>query len=278
MTEIDPNNIAPNILQWVEESLKIDHPPPMIRDRLKHYGYTTETIKGVMKDKYPEEDIQMNFCYDYAALANPRLVQDPAAVGAVAVDTPAMQLYIIEDFINRDACDELAALCRKYCEPSTTDLGRTIKRTSSTCYLAGGHGAVVDMINTKMAETIGINNNYSEGVQGQVYTVQQEFKRHVDYQTEETIMELHRQSRLNGQRTWTFTVYLNNPRRGGETEFTDIGISIEPKPGKAVIWNNLLPNGQPNSLAMHRGCPVGKGSKVILTKWFRQHGFGNVFL
>eukprot|EP01129_Flabellula_baltica_P011925 TRINITY_DN5308_c0_g1_i2.p1 TRINITY_DN5308_c0_g1~~TRINITY_DN5308_c0_g1_i2.p1 ORF type:complete len:270 (+),score=56.72 TRINITY_DN5308_c0_g1_i2:668-1477(+) len=74
-----------------------------------------------------------------------------------------------------------------------------------------------------------------------------------------------------GQRTWTFMIYLNDVEEGGETEFTEIGEVFTPQKGRAVIWNSLLPDGTPNYHSMHKGSPVIKGEKAIITKWFRMN-------
>jgi prolyl 4-hydroxylase len=36
--------------------------------------------------------------------------------------------------------------------------------------------------------------------------------------------------------------------------------------------NNLLPDGRPNPATLHQGMKVRKGTKYVLTKWFRQRG------
>ena len=64
-------------------------------------------------------------------------------------------------------------------------------------------------------------------------------------------------------------VFLNEVEQGGETHFTDIGIQIEPKTGVLLIWNNALPDGSPNESTIHAGTPVLKGTKYIITKWYR---------
>jgi prolyl 4-hydroxylase len=46
----------------------------------------------------------------------------------------------------------------------------------------------------------------------------------------------------------------------------------------ALLWNNLLPDGSPNKETMHAGEPVTSGHKIIITKWFRVHGHGPVYL
>ena len=60
----------------------------------------------------------------------------------------------------------------------------------------------------------------------------------------------------------------------GGTQFAVIGKTFQPRKGRAVIWNNLYPDGTPNYATLHSGMPVLRGHKVIITKWFRERGTG----
>ena len=74
-----------------------------------------------------------------------------------------------------------------------------------------------------------------------------------------------------GQRTWTAMLYLNEPEDGGATRFKAIGKTIQPETGKLLAWNNLLPDGSPNAATLHQGMKVRRGTKYIITKWFREY-------
>ena len=65
-------------------------------------------------------------------------------------------------------------------------------------------------------------------------------------------------------------IYLNQPEDGGATRFKTIGKTIQPETGKLLAWNNLLPDGRPNPATLHQGMKVRRGTKYILTKWFRR--------
>ena len=43
-----------------------------------------------------------------------------------------------------------------------------------------------------------------------------------------------------------------------------------PERGKLLAWNNLLPDGRPNPATLHQGMKVRRGTKYVLTKWFRE--------
>ena len=63
-------------------------------------------------------------------------------------------------------------------------------------------------------------------------------------------------------RAFVFSVYLNNVKEGGETEFLHFSKRVKPKTGRIVIW----PAGMPY---IHRGNPPLSGEKYILTSWMR---------
>ena len=63
--------------------------------------------------------------------------------------------------------------------------------------------------------------------------------------------------------------YLNEPERGGATAFPQLEYQVEPRRGMLLMWNNMRPDGTPNIDTLHAGRPVEKGTKYIITKWFR---------
>jgi len=75
---------------------------------------------------------------------------------------------------------------------------------------------------------------------------------------------------LAGERELTVMLYLNAPDQGGGTRFRDLGIEVAARPGRLVVWNNLLVDGTCNPRMIHAGTPVRKGRKCILVTWIRQ--------
>jgi hypothetical protein len=61
-------------------------------------------------------------------------------------------------------------------------------------------------------------------------------------------------------RAFVFSIYLNDVKEGGETEFLHFSKRVKPKTGRIVIW----PAGFPY---LHRGNPPLSGEKYILTSW-----------
>ena len=63
-------------------------------------------------------------------------------------------------------------------------------------------------------------------------------------------------------RAFVFSIYLNDVKEGGETEFLHFSQRIKPKTGRIVIW----PSGFPY---VHRGNPPLSGEKYSLTSWLK---------
>jgi len=64
----------------------------------------------------------------------------------------------------------------------------------------------------------------------------------------------------NEPRAFVFSVYLNDVKEGGETEFLHFSKRVQPKTGRIVIWPAAFPY-------LHRGNPPLDGEKYILTSW-----------
>ena len=78
----------------------------------------------------------------------------------------------------------------------------------------------------------------------------------------------------SGDRKRTYLIYLDAPQRGGETHFRALNITVAPKPGRLVVWENLLPSGQCDHAMIHGGLEVRKGTKTTLVTWERERSLG----
>jgi len=181
------------------------------------------------------------------------------------------ELYTVDDFLDADECAGIVKLILAQLRPSTISAPPggsydTTFRTSRTCDLSDALPEVA-RLDARICAAIGFDKSLAEPTQGQHYEVGQVFKTHTDFFKP---YELERFTMGNlGQRTWTFMIYLNDPRGGGETEFPDLGMKVTPKLGRAVVWNNLFETGQGNDTTRHQSLPVTAGTKTIITKWFR---------
>lgn len=198
------------------------------------------------------------------------------------IDTPngSAEIYTIDNFLSSDECQDIVDIARKTLKRSMVtihgekfhhvyDEFRTSK--SGDLYLADAD--IAHRIDLKICKLMGISPKHSEPIEAQWYDVNQEFRPHYDWFPEDSPgFEAYVQHL--GQRTWTVMIYLNDVEQGGQTLFTELLLACDPKPGMAVIWNNLKKDGSPNPATMHWGRPVEEGYKVIVTKWFREKGKG----
>ena len=148
------------------------------------------------------------------------------------------------------------------------DQGIAEFRTSETCNLDPSEPVVAE-VDRAIAELLGIPLGLSEPRQGQRYAPGQEFKPHTDT-FEPTGADYYLHCAESGNRSWTAMIYLNEPEEGGATRFRTIGKTIHPETGKLLAWNNLLADGRPNPATLHQGMKVRRGTKYIVTKWFRE--------
>jgi prolyl 4-hydroxylase len=190
------------------------------------------------------------------------------------LETDKAHFYLLEDFLSADECDELIRRIRRDSRASTiTNPSEPDKyfRTSKTSNLSENADAFVQDIERRIAEYMGFEPERSEGIQGQYYQVGEEFKAHTDY-FEPGTDEYRTFAGAEGQRTWTFMIYLNTVEAGGQTEFLRLGTTVTPRRGLAVIWNSLRADGSVNPDTLHWAKPVIRGEKFIITKWFRTQG------
>lgn len=190
--------------------------------------------------------------------------------GIQRVPTGKLELFILRRFLDPETCAALIERIDERRRPSeiADDIGIAKFRTSETCDL-DWRDVVVRAVDHRIAQLLGLDLSASEPLQGQRYAPGQEFKPHTDT-FEPGGYDFLLYTAQSGQRTWTAMIYLNEPDEGGATRFKTIGKTVRPETGKLVVWNNLLPDGRPNPATLHQGMKVRRGTKYVLTKWFRE--------
>ena len=241
-------------------------------DRLRKLGYSDRSILAGFEQVRPRGNSLVG-----GAVNNPPLLQrNPPNLRRI--HHGQLDLYTLEGFLNHGECERIIALVGHHLRPSIVSYVSDDKsfRTSKTAELCHLRSPVALNLDAKICKTLGFRTQYSEGIQAQRYDEGEQFKPHRDYY-EPGSERYNRYAGVRGNRTWTFMVYLNEGMEGGGTRFTEIDLTITPRLGMALLWNNLNADGSPNPATMHCGEPVIKGHKIIVTKWFRVHGDGPVF-
>ncbi|MCL6684706.1 prolyl hydroxylase family protein [Sphingomonas alba] len=209
----------------------------------------------------------------YRAEAGRKGRESLAARGARQLHSEKAEIYLVEDFFEAGLCERLVALTDGGCIPSELFVGHAYEeyRTSQTCNLPPDDPAVVEA-DTLIDALLQAEPSHGEPLQGQRYAPGQHYRMHPDffYVDQAYWPQVDRQG---GQRTWTAMAYLNEPEAGGATRFPYLDLTVTPKRGMLLAWNNMITDGSPNNWTMHQGCDVEAGTKYIVTKWYREKPF-----
>lgn len=197
-----------------------------------------------------------------------------ARPGVQRAPSDKLELFQLRDFLPPERCAELIARIDEERRPSTLadPNGDAYFRTSETCDLSRDL-PVVKELEAMLFALNGIDPAHGEPVQGQRYAEGQEFKPHCDYFNPGG-QDWEKYTSVAGQRTWTFMIYLNAVAAGGATRFRCIDKTFRPEVGKLLAWNNRRPDGSVNPNTLHHGMKVRRGTKYVITKWYREKEWG----
>ena len=193
-----------------------------------------------------------------------------ASPGVERMPADDVQFYTHPGFLPDADCARLVAMIDAQRRPSTllSDRSGPEFRTSESCDM-DRWSPDVRPIDEGIAALLGIVPANGETMQGQRYAPGQHFRAHHDYFAEsESYWQ--KMKATGGQRTWTAMIYLNDVAEGGATWFPRAGLRVAPKRGLLLAWNNMAADGSPNEQTLHEGTPVVRGTKYIVTKWFRE--------
>ncbi len=200
-----------------------------------------------------------------------RLMADPAVERLPAEQA---EVWAVGDFVDPNECEQLIAMIDRTAEPSAVlDHGyNEVWRTSYSGNVDRGD-SFVRMIERRIDDLLGLPHEWGETMQGQRYTPGQEFREHMDwFWTKAPYFKT--EARRGGQRSYTAMIYLNDVEQGGETAFINLGLSVPPQRGVLLAWNNGSLDGSLNNFTLHAGTPVARGTKYIVTKWYRTRTWG----
>jgi prolyl 4-hydroxylase len=198
-------------------------------------------------------------------------VRERLAANPIVWKAPVEQaeVFAIGDFMTVEECQRMMAMIDAVARPSSV-FDMTYSDGFRTSYSGDvdPHDPFVKKIDRRIDDLLGVEPSWGETIQGQRYMPGQEFQSHHDwFHPNTSYWEV--ETRIGGQRAWTAMVYLNTVDEGGHTDFNELGMAMEPKPGVLLLWNNAKPDGMPNPATLHAGRPVVRGSKYVITKWYR---------
>lgn len=226
------------------------------------------TPEDLAREAPPEDQAALAACGERV---RQRLAADP---GAYRLPTDRAELFAFGDFLSPAECERLIALVDACAKPSAVfDFPTDEQFRTSYSGDVERSDPLIRMVERRIDDLLGFAPDHGETVQGQRYQPGQQFKAHCDWFW--TIADYWPgESRRGGQRAWTAMAYLNAVEEGGATEFPRLGLSIQPRQGALLVWNNALPDGRPNIDTLHAALPVVRGTKYVITKWYRTRRWG----
>jgi prolyl 4-hydroxylase len=179
------------------------------------------------------------------------------------------ELWVVEHFLNAVECGRLMSMTDTVARPSEA-YALSYDSGVRTSYSGDvdPRDPFIRKLQRRIDDLLGLESSMGETIQGQRYMPGQEFKAHIDWFPPNS-PAWQREKVHGGQRAFTVMAYLNPVEEGGETDFPKLDIAVRPHAGALLIWNNADENGVPNPLTAHAGNPVIRGTKYIITRWYR---------
>jgi prolyl 4-hydroxylase len=192
----------------------------------------------------------------------------------VASVTP--RVLLIPSFLSDFECEEIINLARpntlasKVGDPNAGGATVSSTRTSKNSWIPRSKNAITETLTLRAADLMKIDEKLlrsdilSEDLQVVHYTAGQKYDPHNDWGG----------AGKSESRFLTLLIYLNDmdgPNAGGETAFpkgADLqGFQVTPRKGSAVLFYNLLEDGNGDDLALHSAQPVVRGEKWAANFW-----------
>ncbi len=184
-------------------------------------------------------------------------------------------IFKIDNFLSHAECNYIISNSKKDLAPAQVTGDSVDYRTSRTAPVTPTESTPKQLLwrildlDVRISNCINIHPSLGEPTEFEYFQSGEFFKPHTDYFDAANQQEYEQYALTGGQRTITFTIFLNTVEKGGETFFPALNAQIKPEKGMALIWNNLNEDGTPNELTLHEEKPVLKGYKSMVTKWFR---------
>ena len=192
--------------------------------------------------------------------------------------TQSPRAYRLRGFLTNEECEHLIALAEKAIRPSTTvdpETGEHIiveARSSSGTYFTLRQTEIIASIEERLASLTRLAVENGEGLQVLNYQIGQQYLPHFDF-FDPALKGSAIVLACGGQRVATCLMYLNEVEEGGETHFPEVDHRVKPSKGDALLFYNVLPDGEVDRMSLHASLPVLTGEKWVATKWIREREY-----
>jgi prolyl 4-hydroxylase len=130
-------------------------------------------------------------------------------------------------------------------------------------------GCLHFLVQARMAECCGMALTHFEAPAVLHYDVGEQITPHFDF-IDPRLPDYQQQVRVQGQRSYTFLIYLNDAYEGGKTTFPELGIRHRGSIGEGLLFANIDAHDNPDLRMLHAGEPPTCGEKWILSQFIRR--------
>ena len=192
---------------------------------------------------------------------------------SMSLESP--RVAVIEDALTPAECASFIELGKEKLRAITVvnaddggDIEHEARRGKFTSFVRG-QDDFVRRIESRIAKLTSWPVDNGEGFQLIHYGPGDEYRAHYDW-FDPALPGSAYHMRAGGQRVATMIFYLNQPERGGGTQFPWLsGLTVSAVPGRALYFENIDGAHAIDQRVQHAGMPVERGEKWIVTKWLR---------
>lgn len=172
-------------------------------------------------------------------------------------------------FLSSAECQHLANISVRSLRPSTVfdpatgrQIANPIRSSEGTVIGPAQEDLIVQAICRRIAKATETDFAQGEPISILRYGPGQEYRPHFDAIPS-----------AGNNRIKTVLMYLNDSYSGGETDFPELGVVVQPKAGDALVFDGLEEDGSTLILSRHAGLPILSGQKWVATRWIRERRY-----
>lgn len=183
-------------------------------------------------------------------------------------------IFTIDSLLSEIECEYIKFIASPFMresmtvDPITKQFVRDTIRTSYSATIDWlSEDPVINLIMQKCCLQFNEPAENSEILHVLHYSIGEEYKPHYDFFGG---LEEQENFKPEQQRIKTICLYLNDVESGGATGFPKLDLTVTPKKGNAIFFENInTENKQPYIESLHSGEPIINGEKWLATLWIR---------
>jgi prolyl 4-hydroxylase len=277
--------ITDELRGWIVQQARAGLPPEALLAPLLRAGWAeadaVDAVERVMREFLEAHAREHDLPAPLRVPAPPgiddagEIVADGRAVQVVA-QLLLPRVIVFGDLLAAEECAQLIELARGQLQRSRVVGGAPggdevfEGRTSEGMSFARGANPLCERIERRVAALLDWPRENGEGLQVLRYSPGARYEPHYDWFDPAAPGSAAALAR-GGQRVASLVMYLNTPKRGGATVFTDARLEVTARRGNAVFFSYERPHAMTRTL--HAGAPVVAGEKWIATIWLRERRF-----